>query len=42
MFENVFSALPYLSTMCFLIAIYGYNVKIKKLQKEVEELKVQK
>ncbi|WP_279390574.1 hypothetical protein [Mammaliicoccus sciuri] len=39
MFENMFSALPYLSTICFLIAIYGYNVKIKKLQKEVEVLK---
>ncbi len=39
MFENMFSALPYLSIICFLIAIYGYNVKIKKLQKEVEVLK---
>lgn len=42
MFENVFSALPYLSTMCFLIAIYGYNIKIKKLENEVEALKNQK
>lgn len=36
MFENIFSALPYLSTMCFLIAIYGYNVKIRRLEKELK------
>ncbi len=42
MFDNIFSTLPYLSTICFLIAIYGYNVKIRELEKELEELKNQK
>lgn len=42
MIENIFSTLPYLSTTCFIIAIYGYKVEIKNLQKELEILKSQK